>query len=101
MIKKKKVVVFDLKNNNRIIKRETMAITYKNFDINNVIFENVKQMTTPSEIKFQRVFLKYKYDDGTIDKISIQTPTLYSYGIQENRSPQTDLVDSYTLRLTM
>ena len=78
-----------------------MAITYKNFDINNVIFENVKKMTTSSENKFQRVFLKYKYDDGTIGKISIKTPTLYSYGIQENRSPHTDLIDSYTLPLTM
>src|SRR5688572_17747533 len=59
--------------------------------------KTLKKMTTSSEKKFQRVFLKYKYDD----KISIKTPALYSYGIQEYRSPHTDLIDSYTLPLTM
>jgi len=77
-----------------------MAITWKNFDINNVIFEKVKTMTTAAEIKYQRIFLKYKYDDGTIGKISIRTPALFSYGIQENRS-QTNTLDSYTLPITM
>ena len=45
-----------------------MAITWKNFDINNVNFEKVKTITTTAEIKYQRIFLKYKYDDGTIGK---------------------------------
>ena len=78
-----------------------MAITWKNFDINNVILEKVTKMTTTAEIKFHRIFLKYKYDDGTIDKISIRTPTLFSYGVQENRSSQTNTLDSYTLPLIM
>lgn len=78
-----------------------MAITWKDFDINNVIFEKVTKMTTTAEIKFQRIFLKYKYHDGTVGKISIRTPKLYSYGVQENRSSQTNLLDSYTLPVTM
>jgi len=78
-----------------------MAITWKTFDINNVIFENAKTMATAADVKFQRIFLKYKYDDGTIGKISIRTPALFSYGIQENRSSQTGLLDSYTLPLSM
>jgi hypothetical protein len=29
--------------------------------------------------------VRYKYDDGTIDKLSVQMPELYSWGLQESK----------------
>lgn len=61
-----------------------MALTYETFDVNRIIFENVT-MKSAGKIQFQRIPIKYKYPNGKIDKLSLKTSELMTWGIQENR----------------
>ena len=85
----------------------TMALTWKTFDPKNIVFEKVKVYDN-GDIKFQRIFIKYRYPRGGTDKLSIQTPELFSWGVQENTMPMAanttataKPVDSYTMSFVM
>ena len=60
-------------------------ITHETFNIDNLFFEKPKQCTMKSSIKFSRIYPKYRYPNGQVDKVYIQTPELFSWGIQENK----------------
>ena len=61
-------------------------ITHETFNIDNLFFEKPKQCTMKSNIKFSRIYPKYRYPNGKIDKVYIQTPELFSWGIHENKN---------------
>lgn len=88
-----------------------MALTYETFDINNVIFEDVKKIQH-GKLEFQRIIIKYLYDNGKTDKLSIKTPELFSWGIQEKHpyavgstasagSDSDSIVEGYTMSFVM
>lgn len=72
--------------------------TEKNFNETNIMFGDPKKYTTPAT--FTRIPISYKYPDGE-KKLSIKTPILFSWGIQENRNQQTKHIDSYTFSFVM
>ncbi|KAG1701168.1 Early protein [Nymphon striatum] len=74
----------------------------ENFDIKNIIFDEPRQFTMES-FKFSRVYPKYKYPNGEIDKIHIQTPELFSWGVQENKGFGWDenTISNYTFPFVM
>ena len=82
-----------------------MAIAIENFNIDNVIFEEVKKVTK-GDIKYIRLVIKYQTAEGKCD-LCIATPELMSWGIQENRQKQNgdstaeQPADSYSLPLVM
>jgi hypothetical protein len=71
----------------------------KNFNSENIVFGDVKVFTKPAT--FQRIPIQYKYDDGTIAKLAIETSVLHSWGVQENKNKTTGKIDSYTFSLVM
>lgn len=75
-----------------------MALTHENFNVDNIIFQEVK---TNNDFKFQRIGIHYKYEDGNVDKLSIKTPELFSWGVQENKNKEKGTVDSFTFSLVM
>jgi len=76
-----------------------MSLNTKSFDINKVVFEDAKHVAN-GNVKFDRIYMKYLHDDGTLSKLSIVTPKLFSWGVQENKFDNKN-VDSYTLPLVM
>jgi hypothetical protein len=58
-----------------------MALTFENFDINNVTFDEPKTIKF-KDVSFQRIPIKY-FDGKTKTKLAIQTPALMSWGIQD------------------
>ena len=79
-------------------------ITHETFNIDNLFFEKPKQGTVLGDkgkggIKFSRIYPKYRYPNGQIDKVYIQTPELFSWGIQENKNQ--DNISNYTFSFVM
>ena len=74
-------------------------ITHETFNIDNLFFEKPKQCTMKSNIKFSRIYPKYRYPNGKIDKVYIQTPELFSWGIHENKNQED--VSNYTCSFVM
>ena len=73
-------------------------LTWKNFDTERIIFEEPKIVKgLDDKIKTWRINIKYKYPSGKISKLSIKTPILFSWGIQENNFSG----NSYTIPLVM
>ena len=71
-------------------------ITYETFDINNIFFEDPKQYNMKG---FSRMYPKYRYPNGQVDNIYIQTPELFSWGVQENKSLEN--IANYTFSFVM
>ena len=74
-------------------------ITHETFNIDNLFFEKPKQCTMKSSIKFSRIYPKYRYPNGQVDKVYIQTTELFSWGIQENKNQ--DNISNYTFSFVM
>ena len=76
-------------------------ITHETFNIDNLFFEKPKQGTVLGKggIKFSKIYPKYRYPNGQIDKVYIQTPELFSWGIQENKNQ--DNITNYTFSFVM
>ena len=74
-------------------------LTWKNFDIEIIIiFEEPKIVKGLDDTtKTWRINIKYIYPSGKTSKLSIKTPVLFSWGIQENNFSG----DSYTIPLVM
>ena len=76
-------------------------ITHESFNIDNLFFEKPKQGTVLGKggIKFSKIYPKYRYPNGQIDKVYIQTPELFSWGVQENKNQ--DNISNYTFSFVM
>ena len=76
-------------------------ITHETFNIDNLFFEKPKQGTVLGKggIKFSKIYPKYKYPNGQTDKVYIQTPELFSWGVQENKNQ--DNISNYTFSFVM
>ena len=74
-------------------------ITHETFNIDHLFFEEPKQYNMKGGIKFSRIYPKYRYPNGQVDKIYIQTPELFSWGVKENKS--LDNIANYTFSFVM
>ena len=76
-------------------------ITHETFNIDNLFFEKPKQGTVLGKggIKFSKIYPKYRYPNGQTDKVYIQTPELFSWGIHENKNQED--VSNYTFSFVM
>lgn len=78
----------------------------ENFNLDNIIFTDVIKCELKAKgrgppIKYQRIPIKVKNDDGTIGDFIVPTSKLFSFGVSENRDPKTDERTGYTLPLCM
>lgn len=80
-----------------------MVVTVDEFNIDNMIFEDVNKLSTRG-IYYQRIPVKYTMEGEPID-FCIETPELVTYGIQENKqwgtSDNDRPVESYSLPIVM
>ena len=61
---------------------------YENLTPNNIIFK---------EAKYKRIPIETKYPDGKKGAIVIETPFLFSFGVNEKRSQETSKLAGYSI----
>lgn len=86
----------------------TQLTTSKQFKKENVIFSKAQENKVPNPdptakaMKYYRIMISTKYPDGTIG--SLITPTngqLFSFGVSENKSMETNKLTGYSLSLCL
>jgi len=66
--------------------QQGQVISAKDFNIENMVFSD--KIYQHDDYGFQKIFPQYIYPDGKVDKMFIQTPELFSFGIKtfENKT---------------
>ena len=62
-----------------------MAININKLNVDNIIFDNVKNHSSVRDFHYQRIPIKYLNERGTPVELCIAMPELMTYGIQANR----------------
>jgi len=61
----------------------------KGYNVNNIIFSKPQAGgLKDTSVKFRRIYLSTKYQDGTEVDLIISTPRIFSFGVVENVSPE-------------
>ena len=69
-------------------------ISIENFDESKLSIEGIYSATKP--VKYQKIPLYYEYPTGK-GPVFLRTPALYSYGVCENKDPQTQKLTGYSM----
>lgn len=74
----------------------------ENYSEDKLVFSDVDVIKIPnSSLSFKRININYKNNDGTVGKLIIPTPEIFSFGLQENISQQTNQVNGHTFPLCL
>lgn len=74
----------------------------KSYDTKNMLFSDPVEGSVPnSTIKYKRVLISTVNPDGTVGDLVIKSPKVFSFGVSENRDPETKMVKGYTLPLCL
>ena len=69
-------------------------ITIENFDESKLSIGGIYSATKP--VQYQKILLYYEYPTGK-GPVFLRTPALYSYGVCENKDPQTQKLFGYSM----
>ena len=69
-------------------------ITIENFDESKLSIGGIYSATKP--VQYQKISLYYEYPTGK-GPVFLRTPALYSYGVCENKDPQTQKLTGYSM----
>lgn len=82
--------------------QNTQLTSAFSYNVKNMIFEKPKDGNIPgSSVSFKRIPIKTKNPDGTWGDLVIETPRLYSFGLQVNLNMQTQKPDDHSLSLCL
>lgn len=71
---------------------------YENLTPNNIILKEAKEYKVKdSKIKYTRIKIETKYSNGRKGAIIIETPLLFSFGVNEKRSQETNKLVGYSI----
>lgn len=71
-----------------------------NYNVDDIVFSEPQSNTIPdSTMSFKRINIQTKLADGTQGDLVIGTSRLFSFGVSEERSPETDKVTGYKMPL--
>ena len=74
------------------------------YDTKKMIFSEPQTGVIPDskpQISFKRILIQTKNDDGTIGDLIIPTERLFSFGVSENMSQETGVVNGYVMPLCL
>jgi len=74
------------------------------FNVDNIVFSEPVTGNIPSNgpsINFKRININVKNQDGSIGELILPTGRLFSFGVSENKSPDTGKVNGWTLPLCL
>ena len=80
----------------------TQLTTASGYKTSNMIFSKPEVGNIPgSALSFKRIRISTKNNDGTTGDLVLETPTLFSFGVQESTDMNTGNVNGYTMPLCM
>jgi len=85
-------------------KQNTQLTDIETFDVNNIIFSDPISGEIPDskpKIEFKRINISTLNPDGTEGELILPTQNLYSFGVCENRSMETNKVNGYTFPICL
>jgi len=85
-------------------KGKTQLTTAQGYNINQMIFSDPIPGSVPDsipKIEFKRINISTVYDDGTVGDLIFPTERLYSYGVTENVSQESQKVTGFTFPLCL
>ena len=80
----------------------TQLTTVSNYDVSRMIFSIPQESKIPnSSFSYKRININTVNDDNTVGELILKTPYLFSFGVQENRNPETKEVNGYVMPLCL
>jgi len=81
----------------------TQLTNATNYDVNRMIFSEPQKNKLPGNdlLKYQRINISTRNEDGTVGDLILKTPTLFSFGVQESKSMETKEVNGYVMPLCL
>lgn len=70
------------------------------YDPSNMIFA-VPQESTVNAVKYKRIPISTRNPDGSVGDLIIRTCEVFSFGVQETKSPETEKVTGYSMPLCL
>ena len=80
-----------------------MQITsYEDLTPDNIIFNEAKgYKAKDSKIRYKRIPIEVKYPNGKKGQLIIETPLLFSFGVNEKKNQETNQLVSYSIRVCL
>ena len=80
-----------------------MQITsYDHLTAENIIFKEAKEYKVKdSKIKYKRIPIEVKYPNGKKGQLIIETPLLFSFGVNEKKNQETNKLVSYSIPICL
>ena len=80
-----------------------MQITsYKDLTTNNIIFKEAKEYKVKdSKIKYKRIPIEVKYPNGKKGALVIETPLLFSFGVNKKKNQETNKLIGYSIPICL
>lgn len=85
-------------------KQNTQLTDVATYDVNNIVFSDPVSGEIPDskpKIEFKRINISTTNPDGTEGELILPTENLYSFGVCENRSMETNKVNGYTFPICL
>ena len=72
--------------------------SYENITSENIIFNEAKEFKVKdSKIKYKRIPIEIKYPNGKKGALVIETPLLFSFGVNEKKNQETGKLVGYSM----
>ena len=72
--------------------------SYENINQDNIIFNEAKEFKVKnSKIKYKRIPIEVKYPNGKKGALVVETPLLFSFGVNEKKNQETNKLVGYSL----
>lgn len=80
-----------------------MQITsYKDLTTDNIIFKEAKEYKVKdSKIKYKRIPIEVKYPNGKKGALVIETPLLFSFGVNKKKNQKTNKLIGYSIPICL
>ena len=76
--------------------------SYENITKDNIIFKEAKEFKIKdNNIKYKRIPIEVKYSNGKKGQLIIETPLLFSFGVNEKKNQETNKLIGYSMPLCL
>ena len=79
-----------------------MLTSYEDLTPDNIIFNEAKDFKVKdSKIRYKRITIEVKYPNGKKGQLIIETPLLFSFGVNEKKNQETSKLIGYSIPICL
>ena len=76
--------------------------SYEHLTQDNIIFNETKEFKVKdSKIKYKRIPIEIKYPNGKKGALVVESPVLFSFGVNEKKNQQTGKLAGYSITVSL